>query len=100
MAGNCEDLFCHFCNIPARRSVCLGHLAQQILCIAGEKGAVSLHLIGQFEEKVPALIVTLEERLCEEIPLRQIDGIFARIAVGGSGLYTVVFIHEDRKSVV
>ncbi len=70
------------------------HHTQHVGGVLGEGGPVSFQLVRQLKEEFPALIVPLKEGLEQEIPLGQIVGVLAGVAVGGRGGDTAGLVHK------
>ena len=57
--------------------------------------ALEWSLIEERVLPIFAIVVPLEEGLCKDVPLRQVDSVFAGIAIGGIGLYAMAFIYKS-----
>lgn len=71
-----------------------GHHIQHMGGVSGEYLPVPFYLVRQFKEKLTALIIPFEKGCEQEIPLGQIGGMLARIAVGGGGRDTAGPVHK------
>lgn len=74
--------------------ICFCHFTKQIPGIAGKERSVGFTLIRKFKKGIAAFVLPLEERLYQHIPLREESAVFARVAGGGGGLYSVRFIDK------